>query len=125
VLVDTNAFLWLVAGDRRLSRSARRAIEDSQGEWWLSAASIWELAIKSGLGRITLPAPLDEYIAEKIQQGLRVLSVDWPHATRVERLPFYHRDPFDRLIVAQAQSEGLVVVTSDPAFAKYGVRTVW
>jgi PIN domain nuclease of toxin-antitoxin system len=125
VLVDTHAFLWFMAGDRRLSRSARRAIEASNSEWWLSAASVWELSIKSSLGRITLPAPLDEYFAAKVQQGLRVLSVEWTHAAAVERLPFHHCDPFDRLIVAQAHSERLAVVTKDPAFAKYGVRVVW
>ncbi len=125
VLVDTHAFLWFMAGDRQLSRSARRAIDDSNGKWWLSAASVWELSIKSSLGRLTLPAPPDEYIAEKVQQGLHILSVEWTHAAAVERLPFHHRDPFDRLIVAQAQSERLAVVTKDPAFARYGIRAVW
>jgi PIN domain nuclease of toxin-antitoxin system len=125
LLVDTHAFLWFMTGDRRLSRSARRAIEESDGGWWLSAASVWELAIKSSLGRLTLPASVDEYFSEKVQQGLRVLSVDWTHAASVERLPWHHRDPFDRLIVAQAQSESLSVVTKDPAFARYGIRIVW
>jgi PIN domain nuclease of toxin-antitoxin system len=103
----------------------RRAIEESDGGWWLSAASVWELAIKSSLGRLTLPASVDEYVSEKVQQGLRVLSVDWTHAASVERLPWRHRDPFDRLIVAQAQSESLSIVTKDPAFARYGIRVVW
>ncbi|MPY89050.1 MAG: PIN domain-containing protein [Luteitalea sp.] len=125
LLVDTHAFLWYLAGDRQLSRTARRAIDDSNGEWWLSVASVWELAIKSSLGRLTLPVPVNEYVADKVQQGLRVLSVEWVHAAGIERLPFHHRDPFDRLMVAQAQSEGLAVVTKDPAFRKYGVRTVW
>jgi PIN domain nuclease of toxin-antitoxin system len=125
VLVDTHAFLWFMAGDRKLSRAAQRAIEDSDGEWWLSAASVWELAIKSSLERLELPAPVDEYLAEKVQQGLRVLPIEWRHAAAVERLPFHHRDPFDRLIVAQAQSERLAIVTKDPAFAKYKVRIVW
>lgn len=125
LLVDTHAFLWFVAGDRQLRRSARRAIEASNGQWWLSAASVWELAIKSSLGRLTLPAPMDEYLAEKVQQGLQILSVDWSHAAAVERLPFLHHDPFDRLIVAQAQSEQMAVVTKDRVFAKSGVRVVW
>jgi PIN domain nuclease of toxin-antitoxin system len=125
LLVDTHAFLWFMAGDRRLRRSARHAIEESNGQWWLSAASVWELGIKSSLGRLTLPAPLDEYIAAKVQQGLRILSVDWTHAAAVERLAFHHRDPFDRVIVVQAQSERIAVVTKDPVFAKYGVRVVW
>lgn len=108
-----------------MTRGARRAIEERQGQWWLSAASVWELAVKSSLGRLILPAPVDEYIAEKVQQGLQVLSVEWTHAAAVERLPFHHRDPFDRLIVAQAQSERIRIVTKDRVFAKYGVQVVW
>ena len=125
LLVDTHAFLWFVAGDPRLSRAARRAIEANSESWWLSAASVWELAIKSSLKRLVLPAPAAEYIAEKEQAGLRVLPVEWSHAAAVESLPFHHRDPFDRLLVAQAQTEKLAVVTGDPAFRKYGVRVVW
>ncbi len=125
LLVDTHAFLWFMAGDRKLSRTARQAIEDSDGEWWLSVASAWELSIKSSLGRLTLPAPTDEYLAERVRQGLRLMPVEWQHAAAVERLPFHHRDPFDRLIVAQAQREHLAVVTRDTVFADYGVRTVW
>jgi PIN domain nuclease of toxin-antitoxin system len=125
VLVDTHAFLWFMAGDARLSRAARRAIEASDGAWWLSAASVWELAIKSSLGRLTLPAPAAEYIADKVQNGLRVLAIEWPHAAAVERLPLHHRDPFDRLIVTQAQSDRLTIVTKDAVFRKYGVSVAW
>ena len=125
LLVDTHAFLWFMAGDRRLSATARRALEQDEGAWWLSAASVWELSIKASLKRLVLPAPAAEYVAEKVQAGLRVLSVEWAHAAAVERLPFHHRDPFDRLLVAQAQAEGLAVVTGDAVFRKYGVRVVW
>lgn len=125
LLVDTHAFLWFAAGDQRLSRRARRAIEDAAGEWWLSAASVWEMAIKASRRRLTLPAPADEYISDKIQGGLRLLSIEWPHAAAVERLPFHHTDPFDRLIIAQAQTEQLTVVTKDAVFGKYGVEVIW
>lgn len=125
LLVDTHAFLWFMAGDRRLSATARRALEQGEGAWWLSAASVWELSIKASLKRLVLPAPAAEYIAEKVQAGLRVLSVEWTHAAAVERLPFHHRDPFDRLLVAQAQAERLAVVTGDAVFRKYGLRVVW
>ncbi len=125
LLADTHAFLWFVAGDRQLSTKARRALEDTDNQWWLSAASVWEMAIKSSLGRLTLPAPVDQYIAAKVQQGLRLLSIDWPHAAHTERLPFHHRDPFDRLIAAQALADGLAVVSKNAVFRKYGVQVVW
>jgi PIN domain nuclease of toxin-antitoxin system len=125
LLVDTNAFLWFVAGDARLSATARHALEEDDADWWLSAASVWELSIKSSLKRLVLPAPAAEYIAEKVHAGLRILSVEWAHAAAVERLPFHHRDPFDRLLVAQAQSERLAVVTNDAVFRLYGVRVLW
>ena len=125
LLVDTHAFLWFMAGDSRLSGPARRALEDDDSEWWLSAASVWELSIKSSLKRLTLPAPAVDYITEKVQVGLRILPVEWVHAAAVERLPFHHRDPFDRLLVAQAQIEQLAIVTSDPVFRRYGMRVVW
>ena len=125
LLADTQAFLWFMAGDRRLSTAARRALEDDENEWWLSAASVWELSIKSSLKRVALPAPAAEYIAEKVRAGLRVMSVEWAHAAAVERLPFHHRDPFDRLLVAQAQIERLAVVTSDGVFRQYRVHVVW
>ena len=125
LLLDTHAFLWFMAGDARLSGTARRAIEVSDGEWWLSTASIWEMAIKSSLRRLMLPARASDYIAEKVQRGLQILAIDWPVAAAVERLPFHHRDPFDRLIIAQAQAEHLDVVTKDKVFRKYGVKVVW
>jgi PIN domain nuclease of toxin-antitoxin system len=125
LLVDTHAFLWFVAGDTRLSATARRTVEDADNEWWLSAASVWEVSIKSSLKRLVLPAPAVDYIAEKVQAGLLILPVEWAHAAAVERLPFHHRDPFDRLLIAQAQAERLAVVTDDAVFRRYGVRVVW
>lgn len=125
LLLDTHAFLWFMAGDARLSGAARRAIEARDGEWWLSTASIWEMAIKSSLRRLMLPARASDYIAEKVQRGLQILAIDWPVAAAVERLPFHHCDPFDRLIIAQAQAERLDVVTKDKVFRKYGVKVVW
>jgi PIN domain nuclease of toxin-antitoxin system len=125
LLVDTHAFLWFLAGDEQLSGPARGAMEDADHEWWLSAASVWEMSIKCSLGRLTLPAPVDEYVGRKVQEGLRVMAIDWTHAAAVQRLPFHHRDPFDRLIVGQALCERLAVVTRDEVFSKYGVSIVW
>ena len=125
LLLDTHAFLWFATGDRRLSQPARKAIESRGAEVYVSAASVWEMAIKASLGHLTLPAPVSSYIAEKIDEGYRLLPVTWAQAADVERLPFHHRDPFDRLVVAQALAEKCPVVTHDRVFRKYGVDVVW
>lgn len=125
LLLDTHAFLWFVTGSERLSPRARRALAVEDSEPLLSAASVWEMAIKARLGRLTLPGTVEEYVAEKVASGLAVLPIEWPHAAAVERLPLYHRDPFDRLIIAQALAENLPVVSADPAFRRYGVKVVW
>jgi PIN domain nuclease of toxin-antitoxin system len=125
LLLDAHAFLWFVAGDSRLSPAARRAIGAADAEIYLSAATVWEFAIKSSLGRLTLPAPAADYVADKVQQGVRMLPVEWAHAAAVETLPFHHRDPFDRLLVAQARVEKLPIVTGDRVFRRYGATVIW
>ena len=125
LLLDTNAFLWFAGGDRRLTRPARRAIEARDAELLLSAASVWEMAIKARLGRLTLPASVEAYVAAKRDAGVRLLPVDWSHAAAVESLPLHHRDPFDRLLIAQARADRLPVVTADAVFARYGIEVIW
>lgn len=125
LLLDTQAFLWFMAGDVRLSRPARRAIEREATALLLSAASVWEMAIKASLGRLTLPGSAAEYTRSKLDSGLEMLPIDWSHAAAVETLPVHHRDPFDRLLIAQAQLEGLRIVSGDPAFRKYQVQVLW
>ena len=125
LLLDTHAFLWFVTGDPRLSRRARRAIESDEAAPFLSAASVWEMAIKVSLKRLVLPTSVEEYVAEKLTEGFGMLSIDWPHAAAVEKLPFLHRDPFDRLLAAQALTERLSLVSGDPVFREYGVKVIW
>jgi PIN domain nuclease of toxin-antitoxin system len=125
LLLDTHAFLWLMAGDRRLSRPARRAVEDVEAELYLSAASVWEMAIKANLGRLQLPASVADYVQSKISGGFQILPVEWMHAAAVEALPAHHRDPFDRLLAAQSLAEKIPLVTADPAFKAHGVTVVW
>jgi PIN domain nuclease of toxin-antitoxin system len=125
LLLDTHAFLWFSTGDRRLSRGARRAMEREDAILHVSAASVWEMAIKASLGRLSLPSSLDAYVAEKVAAGYHFLPVTALHAAAVQHLPFHHRDPFDRLLAAQAREDGYPLVSRDPAFRKYGLETIW
>jgi PIN domain nuclease of toxin-antitoxin system len=125
LLLDTHAFLWFASGDRRLSRGARAAMEHEDAELYVSAASVWEMAIKASLGRLKLPSSAETYVAEKITSGYRIMPLTWTQAAAVEQLPFHHRDPFDRLLIAQARAERYAIVTRDRIFRKYGVDVVW
>jgi PIN domain nuclease of toxin-antitoxin system len=125
LLLDTHALIWFVAGDRRLGPAARAAMEQEQARLFISAASVWEMAIKAARGRLVLPCPVARYLTDRIEEGYALLRVDGSHAAAVEHLPFHHHDPFDRLLVAQALSERLPVITRDRVFKKYGVEVIW
>lgn len=129
VLLDTHAFLWYMAGDDQLSAEARRLVDDRSNERVLSAASLWEMAIKSSRGRLDLGAPFGVLIPRLIRtNGLIVLGVTIDHAAAVATLQFPrsgHRDPFDRLLVAQSMVEGVPLLSRDGALDDYGVLRVW
>ena len=126
LLLDTHAFLWWVAASGELSRKARSAIGSARNECFVSVASGWEIAIEVSLGRLRIDGALDRFLPEQLAaNGFQPLAIDLKHAARVATLPFHHRDPFDRLLVAQALEEDLAVVTADPVFATYGVNRVW
>ena len=122
-LLDTHAVLWLLAGDERLSRRARAAIDASQRPLTVSAVSLWEVAIKRSLGKLSAPADLSRRLTALGQ--IELLPISPLHAEAVGELPWHHRDPFDRMLVAQARMEKLAIVSSDPAFAQYGVDVIW
>ena len=124
LLLDTQALLWWRDGNRRLGRRARQAIETDAGSVTVSAATIWEIAIKSGVGRLKLRDPLEGWPDTLERQGLVLLSVTAAHAAGVARLPLHHADPFDRLLIAQAQLEHFTIVTSDAAFDDYDVHVL-
>jgi PIN domain nuclease of toxin-antitoxin system len=125
-LLDTHAFLWWIAGDDRLSRRASRVIADVGNEVFVSAASIWEIAIKGRLGRLSIPGDPGKFIAGQIvENAFRGLPVVAGHALRVWELPDHHHDPFDRMLVAQAQVEGLTLVSRDRHVAMYDVEVLW
>jgi len=124
LLLDTHAFLWAISGDSRLSPRAVAAFEE--GELLLSAVSIWEIVTKHQIGRLELPAPPSEFLPEHLERNAIALLPILPrHVFRLERLPLQHRDPFDRILVAQALEEGWAILTSDPQIAAYGAPTVW
>lgn len=126
VLLDTCTFLWMLNGDPSLSDRAREIITDSDVDLFLSAASSWEIAIKAALGKIKLKDDPELLVpAQMSRNGILPVPVSHAHALRTFRLPLHHRDPFDRILVAQADLDELVVLSPDPAFALYGVSTVW
>jgi PIN domain nuclease of toxin-antitoxin system len=118
LLLDTHALLWWMADDPRLDASAREAIADAGNSVHVSAVTLWEMAIKHGLGKLSLPEDFDEVLAA---QGFHELPVRWEHARQNRALPWLHRDPFDRMLVAQAQVEQLTLVTTDREIRKYAV----
>jgi PIN domain nuclease of toxin-antitoxin system len=126
LLLDTHAFLWWVEDSPRLSRKARAAIGKPEETCYLSLGSCWEMAIKISLGRLKIEGSVDRFIAEHMAaSGMQPLPVRLPHLARVATLPFHHRDPFDRLLAAQALVEDLTVVSTDPVFKRYGISRIW
>lgn len=126
LLLDTHAFLWWIADDARLSNRARSAIANRKDECFVSLASCWEMAIKVSLDKLTLAAPVDRFVPEQLAtNGFGLLPIEFAHVARVARLAFHHRDPFDRLLTAQALIEDLALVSADPIFRRYGVKRVW
>jgi PIN domain nuclease of toxin-antitoxin system len=125
-LLDTHAFLWFVDGNPQLSIPARSMIDDSDNQPVLSVASLWEMAIKISLGRLTLTRPFQILVPEQLAlNGIALLGITIDHAAEVSRLPFHHRDPFDRLLVAQTLVEQIPIVSSDKAFDAYPVKRLW
>jgi PIN domain nuclease of toxin-antitoxin system len=126
VLLDTQTFLWWILDDAALSRRAREAIGSPRNECLLSAASCWEMAVKVSLGKLELDGTVERFVQQHLAvNSFGELPVEIRHAAGVARLPFYHRDPFDRLLVSQALLEDLAIVSADPTFRRYGVRRVW
>jgi PIN domain nuclease of toxin-antitoxin system len=124
-LLDTQVWLWLQAHPDRLSGPVRALVEDAGNEVLLSGASAWEIAIKYRLGKLPLPQPPQTYVPDRMRRSATLgLPVELAHALRTGELPDHHRDPFDRLLVAQAQLLEVPVLTADPAFEAYDVTVI-
>lgn len=125
-LIDTHTLLWIVTNDPKLSAKAKDLYLDSENEIFISLASIWELSIKSSIGKISLEQPLDEFVDEHVKgNDIRILKIELPHVLRIENLPFYHRDPFDRLIISQSIEDNIPIIGSDKTFDSYPIKRIW
>ena len=125
LLLDTQVFLWLDSDQAKLSATAKSACSDANNTLWLSAASAWEMQIKTGLGKLRLRRTLAETIAShQTANGLQILPIQLAHALALQGLPLHHKDPFDRLLIAQANFEHWEIVTADPEFKAYPVRVI-
>lgn len=126
ILLDTHALLWWAAGDTALSRRARAAIANHQNDVFVSAASAWEIATKHRLGQLAVAGPLLDGLLDYLAgQNFREISISIRHAQSAGALPGPHRDPFDRMLLAQAQLEGLIFVSNESVFDRYGIRRLW
>jgi PIN domain nuclease of toxin-antitoxin system len=125
VLLDTHVLLWWLKDTRRLGPAARHLIRSPGTSIWVSAASIWEISIKAALGRLELREPFTEVMPRELErQGFRPLPITFQHALAVRNLPLHHADPFDRMLITQAQCEDLTLVTSDSRIGDYDIRTI-
>ncbi|TAK73243.1 MAG: type II toxin-antitoxin system VapC family toxin [Gammaproteobacteria bacterium] len=126
ILLDTHAFLWLIADAPELSKKAKKIFLDEENDLFLSLASIWEMAIKLSLGKLKLKPPIEKFIPKQLQENsILQLEINFRHVVGVASLPFHHRDPFDRLIISQAIQENLPILSNDVAFDAYDIQRLW
>ncbi len=126
LLLDTHTFLWFVFGSPQLSPRAASLIQDPANQTFLSIASPWEVGIKVSSGKLTVSQPVDQFFAEEMQiNAVQMLPISLPHIARVSTLPLHHRDPFDRMLVAQSLTENIPLVSADAALDAYGVNRLW
>jgi PIN domain nuclease of toxin-antitoxin system len=125
-LLDTNSFLWFISGNDKLSEAAKIFISDFNNELILSTASLWEIAIKVSIGKLELLQPYGKLIPQQLEENdIDVLPITLKHLTKLIELSFHHRDPFDRLIIAQALMEKIPIISSDTIFTDYPVKLIW
>jgi PIN domain nuclease of toxin-antitoxin system len=124
VLIDTHVLLWGLQDEPKLSDRVRTLLP--KAEVWISVASLWEIIAKVQVGKLKLPTPVRDYITLKLREnGVSVLPLTFDHVRRLEELPLHHRDPFDRILIAQSLEENLPLITADSLFKNYAVRLIW
>ena len=125
LLLDTHAFIWFFNGDDNLSATAKNLIENPANTCWLSIASLWEISIKTSIGKLALRGNFSEIEGFMAAGAIRLLPISFEHLLQLQQLPFHHRDPFDRLLIAQALTEDLTVLSRDAIFPQYEVSIRW
>ncbi|WP_017660404.1 type II toxin-antitoxin system VapC family toxin [Baaleninema simplex] len=125
ILLDTHALLWYLQNSQKLSRQAAETIEDTSNTLWFSIASLWEISIKLGLGKLSLQNSFSDLGRVLQQLQIEILSITFSDTERYLHLPLHHRDPFDRILVAQAMNRSLVLMSRDPAFEAYDIQRLW
>lgn len=124
-LLDTHTLIWFIEGSKELSQTARQTIETENADNYVSIASLWEIAIKVSLGKLELKTPFNQIDRQIIQNGFEVLPVTFEDTLIVSTLPFHHRDPFDRIIIAQAITNKLTIISKDGLFSSYTTKVIW
>jgi len=124
ILIDTHVLLWGIQDEARVSSRVRALLPAA--DVWISVASLWEIITKVQIGKLVLPAPVGDYLAQKLKMnGVSVLPLTFDHVRRLEEIPLHHRDPFDRILIAQSLEEKLPLVSADPHFEKYPIQLIW
>jgi len=124
LLLDTHLLIWWMEGSSKIGKKAKNALIHPEATIWLSAASIWEISIKAAIGRLQPFHPPEKWTSKLYELGVHSLSITVEHAEAVRHLPLHHADPFDRILIAQAQCENLTLLTADPLIRAYDVRTM-
>ncbi len=124
VLLDTHTFLWAITEESRLSQRVRLLLLSAES--WFSVVSLWEILTKVQIGRLSLPRPAGRFVTEKLAfNGVHILPITLDHVLRVESLELHHRDPFDRLLIAQSLEENVPLVSADPLLQRYSAHLIW
>ncbi len=124
-LLDTHTLIWFIGGNKELSQVARQSIEAIDATNFVSIASLWEIAIKISLGKLELKTPFNQINRQILENGFEILPITFDDTLTVSALPFHHRDPFDRIIIVQAITNGLTIISKDEHFSSYDAKVIW
>jgi len=124
-LLDTHVLIWMVSNSKMISQKVATILKNREKKLWFSTVSLWEIAIKSSLGKLQLELSIDELVKELILNDIELFTLNIEHVKNVQTLPFHHRDPFDRMLISQAKSEQMTILTKDANFSLYEVDVIW